>query len=156
MTTSDYLDSKTITIKDLEKNFVEVARYDTSDSAKDACPHCKDNCNQYSKPSEPWTSVTQCISCDSIILTVHGDAMGGTGGNSHFVFQDKERRAYTKYWKCPTGGPFGGPYTNAGYNAILCLACNHESKDPERIKDLHCEKCNKSMDYNINAKFLKT
>jgi len=91
MTISNFVDSKAISLKELEENLQELRRFtvDTRALQEVECKNCKDKNNQHRLPSEPWTACVHCVACDCLVLTVHGDPMGGGYWDSIIVFKDK-------------------------------------------------------------------
>ena len=135
ITVSKFVDSKQITLKEVEKTFQLVKRMDIDMiHHKKGCVHCGDTANQYSIPSEAWTGVTYCAACDSLLLTIFGDRMGGNHTDTVFVYEQKNRPMHMLYWKC-----------DIQKDCIECRYCGTISSDKEDIENKFCKKCNKSI-----------
>lgn len=129
-TIKQYLDSKKITGKELEEKFVLVKKIEVED--RKCCPVCGDNANQYRYDSEPWTGVTWCIVCDSLLYTIFGDRMGGSHTDTVFVYDQKDKPTYKKYFLCADQK-----------NYIECRICGTKSSDTNDIETLFCKTCNR-------------
>jgi len=138
LTVNDFFDSKEIKIKEIEEKFHLVTRYDIDMSRVKGCPHCKDTCNQGDWKSQSWTSVMDCGSCKSIIVTIYSDRMGGCHTDTVLVYEQKNRPMYELYYKCAQGDRQYG-------HAIFCRECKTESFDVEDIKNHFCKTCNKTL-----------
>mgnify|MGYP006871788161 FL=1 len=95
ITVSKYVDSKQITMKEVEETFQLVKRIDIDmiHHGKE-CVHCGDTANQYTIPSEPWTGVYHCVACGCLMLTIFADRMGGNHTDTVFVYEQKNRPMY--------------------------------------------------------------
>lgn len=130
----DFFKSKEITMQEVEDNFAFVKEYDIDMTHHKGCPHCKDTANQYSWKSEAWTGIIECIACESIILTLYSDRMGGNYTDTVRVYEQKNRPMYELYYSCSKQEHY-----------IRCRYCKTESSDKEDIENLFCKNCNKSL-----------
>ena len=90
MSISEFLESKQITMSELEKNFELVKRVQTKGyEGHEVCPLCEDTINQYNFPSEPWTGVKECVRCKTIRIILFGDRMGGALGDTIDIYKEK-------------------------------------------------------------------
>lgn len=85
----EFVDSKQITIEELNKYFKEVRRVDINPPYLKGCYSCGDYNNQQQLPSEPWTGVQYCWKCNSLNMILYGDRMGGALNDIALIFQDK-------------------------------------------------------------------
>lgn len=130
----DFFKSKQITAKEIKEQFTLVTEYDINMTGYKGCPYCHNQGNQYNKESEPWTGVTHCIACGSIILIFFQDRMGGNRIDKVMVYEQKNRPTYKLYFKC-----------DIQKDCIECRYCGTVSSDKDDIKNLFCKKCNKSL-----------
>lgn len=60
MTIQDFINTKSILIKELEEHFKEVKRIDVDALYTKGCLNCQDKVNQHTYPGEPWTGIRYC------------------------------------------------------------------------------------------------
>lgn len=134
ITVSDFLKTKLLTFAEVKETFNLVKEIDVDFSSVKGCANCGDTANQYSVDCEPWVGARQCIACQSLVMVVFQDRMGGARTDAVFVFEQKNRPMYRLYYKC-----------DIQKDCILCRVCNTQSSDPEDIKNLFCKTCNKTL-----------
>lgn len=135
ITVTEYLRSKQLTFKEVEETFHLVKRIEIdSHEVKDKCINCENKSNKYSIDSEPWTGSYQCVACNSLIMILYSDRMGGVHTDSFFVFEQKNRPMYELYFKC-----------DIQKDCIKCRHCGTQSSDKEDIDNLFCKVCNKNI-----------
>lgn len=135
ITVSEFVNSKQITLKEVEESFQLVKEIDIDMiHHKKGCVHCGDTANQYPIPSTPWTGVIFCVACDSLLFTVFSDRMGGNYTDTVYVYEQKNRPMYKLYYKC-----------DIQKDCIECRYCGTVSSDKEDIENKFCKKCNKTI-----------
>lgn len=90
MKIKDFLDSKTIYLKELNDNFTEIKRLELDTQlAFKKCYNCNDTCNQYAYISESWLHSFYCVKCTTINAVIFSDRMGGNCNDTIIIYKEK-------------------------------------------------------------------
>jgi hypothetical protein len=84
-----YIESKEITYKELENNFVKEEEKDIPMENIIVCPNCGNPSNLYSYPAASWSSAYKCNACSRLLLISHQDAISGVSHDVLTVFKEK-------------------------------------------------------------------
>ncbi len=134
ITITNFLKSKEIDKQELDNNFNLVKTYEIDTQSHKGCPYCGDTVNQSRYPSGAWSTVAECIACQTIRITYISDRMGGCHVDTVYVYEQKNKPMYRLLYKC-----------DIQKNIIECLHCGTESTDEEDIENLFCKKCDKNL-----------
>lgn len=89
MTAQECLDSKLITLAQMDKHFKQIARIDTTAWDHTRCEYCMQKGNIDRHNSEPWTSCYFCRACRTFNFVLHPDRMGGDYTEVILLYQEK-------------------------------------------------------------------
>jgi len=90
MKISEFLESKTIKLSELNLNFNEIKRLEVDTQLVfGKCYNCEDKCNQHQYNSESWTKTFYCAKCKTINHVLFADRASGIYTDVIIIYKDK-------------------------------------------------------------------